>query len=70
MQLTRQLADFMVQTTIARFVKFIDQFYCFAKITFFEAIHQLASIGFQSRLEVTLLGIIVFHSALAADISR
>ncbi|MNG37187.1 hypothetical protein D3C84_1244570 [compost metagenome] len=70
MQLARQLADFVVQATVAHLVEIIDQLHRFAEIAVFQAIHQLASVEFQSRLEVALRGIVVFHSTLAADISR
>ncbi len=70
MQFTRQLADFVVQATVARFVELIDQLHRFAKVALFQAVYQLASVGFQGRLKVALRGIIVFHSTLAASISR
>ncbi|MCY1544715.1 hypothetical protein D9M68_806150 [compost metagenome] len=70
MQLARQFADLVIQTTVAHLVDIVDQLYRFAKIAVFQAVHQLARVNFQGRLDVTLSAVIVFHSALAADISR
>ena len=69
-QLTRQLADLVIQTTVTRLVELMYQLYRFTKVALFQAIYQLASVVFQGRLKVTLNGIFMFLSTLMADISR
>src|SRR3989344_3854453 len=70
MQLTSQLTDFMVKTTVTCLVELMYQLYRFTKVALFQAIYQLASVVFQGRLKVTLNGIFMLHSTLVANISR
>ena len=69
-QFTGQFADLVIQPAIADLVQLVDQLHRGAEITLFKAIDQIAGIAFQGRLEVTQRGVIMFHSTLAADISR
>ena len=69
-QLTGELANLMIETVITNLVQLVDQLHRGAEITSVKAIDQIAGIVFQSRLKVTQRGVIVFHSTLAAGISR
>lgn len=60
----------MIETVITNLVQLVDQLHRGAEITLVKAIDQIAGIVFQDRLKVTQRGVIVFHSTLAADISR
>ncbi|MNP69248.1 hypothetical protein D3C76_1653210 [compost metagenome] len=70
MQLTGELADFLVQAAVADVIEFVDELHGVGEVAFFQAVHQFPRTDFQGRLEVSQQGLVVVHGALAAGISR
>ena len=62
-QLTGQLADFVVQPAITDLVELVDQLHRGAEVALFEAVDQIAGIIFQGRLEVTQRGVCLLYTS-------
>ncbi|MOA39778.1 hypothetical protein D3C78_1615850 [compost metagenome] len=67
-QLTGELADFLVQATVADLIEFVDELHGVGEIAFLKAIHQFPRTDFQGRLEVSQQVFVLVHVALAAGI--
>src|SRR5471030_3259160 len=54
MQLTSELAHFLVQAAVTGLIELMDQLHSVAKLAFFKAVDQFAGMFFQGRLKVAL----------------